>query len=51
MTAQEIIDCTLEGLMTEAEAADLLENLGIHGAFGESEFTGYDYINQCWVTN
>lgn len=50
-TARFTLDLWACGLITISEAIDALETIEVYGAFGDGGFTGYDYINQCWVTS
>jgi len=45
----KIIKQALAGLITEAEAHEQLETLGVHGAFDDNGYVGYDYRNQEWL--
>ena len=50
MKAQEILEQWQVGLLTQAEAQHALEAVNVHGGFNDTEYTGYDYTNQQWIT-
>ena len=54
MTIDEILQATVDEVLTIARATFLLEYLDVHGGFGwdngRRSYTGYDYSTNQWVT-
>lgn len=49
MSAQQIIQAYLDGLIRQPEMHQRLDALKIRGSWAKGVFTAYDYARQCWL--